>query len=86
MAGMSRPAESKAAEAQPATSPAAKTEAKTAASPAAQTAAKPADDGFYADKTVRIITGFTPRCLFDRWSRLLAKHMPRYIPATPRWS
>jgi tripartite-type tricarboxylate transporter receptor subunit TctC len=54
---------------------------KTAA--AAATAGDKPADGFYAGKTIRVITGFTPGGLFDGWSRLLAKHMPKYIPGNP---
>lgn len=55
-----------------------------AASPAAAAApaTKPTDN-FYSGKTVRIITGFTPGGLFDGWSRLLARHLPKHIPGNP---
>jgi len=38
---------------------------------------------FYKGKTVRIIVGFTPGGLYDRWGRLLARYMPRYLPGNP---
>jgi tripartite-type tricarboxylate transporter receptor subunit TctC len=38
---------------------------------------------FYKGKTVRIIVGFTPGGLYDRWARLLARYMPKYIPGNP---
>jgi tripartite-type tricarboxylate transporter receptor subunit TctC len=73
------------APAKPAATPApAKAEPPPAApaQPAEKPAAKPADT-FYAGKTIRVITGFTPGGLFDGWSRLLAKHMPKHIPGNP---
>lgn len=38
---------------------------------------------FYRGKTIRIIVGFGPAGAFDAYSRLLAKHMPQYIPGNP---
>jgi len=38
---------------------------------------------FYKGKTVRIVVGFTPGGFYDRWSRLLARYMGRYIPGNP---
>jgi len=38
---------------------------------------------FYKGKTIRIIVGFTPGGLYDRWARLLARYMPKYIPGNP---
>src|SRR5438105_1821672 len=38
---------------------------------------------FYRGKTVRILVGFGPGGAFDVYSRLLAKHMPQYIPGNP---
>lgn len=72
--------------------PAATAAAAKAEAPAPTKAAQPADtekpaakpaDSFYAGKTIRVITGFTPGGLFDGWSRLLAKHMPKHIPGNP---
>jgi tripartite-type tricarboxylate transporter receptor subunit TctC len=34
-------------------------------------------------ETIRIIVGSTPGGFYDRWARLLARHMPKYIPGTP---
>jgi tripartite-type tricarboxylate transporter receptor subunit TctC len=38
---------------------------------------------FYQGKTIRIIVGFTPGGFYDRWARLLVRHMPKYIPGNP---
>jgi tripartite-type tricarboxylate transporter receptor subunit TctC len=38
---------------------------------------------FYAGKTVRIIVGFPAGGGFDTYSRVLARHMPKYIPGSP---
>lgn len=38
---------------------------------------------FYRGKTIRIVVGFAPGGSFDLYSRLLAKHMPQYIPGNP---
>ncbi len=42
-----------------------------------------AQSQFYKDKTVRIIVGFSPGGFYDRWSRLLARHMGRFIQGNP---
>src|SRR5918992_1192787 len=38
---------------------------------------------FYKDKTIRIIVGFTAGGLYDQYARILARHMPKYIPGQP---
>lgn len=38
---------------------------------------------FYQGKTIRIVVGFTPGGFYDRWARLLARHMPKYLPGNP---
>jgi tripartite-type tricarboxylate transporter receptor subunit TctC len=38
---------------------------------------------FYKGKSIRIVVGFTPGGFYDRWARLLAKHMPKYIQGSP---
>jgi tripartite-type tricarboxylate transporter receptor subunit TctC len=38
---------------------------------------------FYKGKQVRIITGATAGGFYDRWGRLLARAMPKYIPGQP---
>jgi tripartite-type tricarboxylate transporter receptor subunit TctC len=47
--------------------------------PAANAQAQP----FYQGKTIRIVVGFTPGGFYDRWARLLARYMPKYIPGNP---
>jgi tripartite-type tricarboxylate transporter receptor subunit TctC len=38
---------------------------------------------FYQGKTIRIIVGFTAGGLYDQYARVLARHMPKYIPGNP---
>ena len=38
---------------------------------------------FYAGKTVRIVVGYTPGGTNDLWARVIAQHMPKYIPGNP---
>ena len=38
---------------------------------------------FYQGKTVKIVVGFTSGGFYDRWSRLLARYVPKYIPGNP---
>src|SRR5687767_1223578 len=38
---------------------------------------------FYKGKTIRIIIGSTPGGFYDRWARLLARFMVKYIPGQP---
>ncbi len=38
---------------------------------------------FYQGKTVRIVVGFTPGGFYDRWARLVARSMGKYIPGNP---
>ncbi len=42
-------------------------------------------DLYYQGKTVRIVVGFTPGGFYDRWARLLARYMPKYIPGQPEF-
>jgi tripartite-type tricarboxylate transporter receptor subunit TctC len=44
---------------------------------------KAADAPYYQDKSIKIIVGFTSGGFYDRWSRLLARHVPKYIPGNP---
>jgi tripartite-type tricarboxylate transporter receptor subunit TctC len=37
----------------------------------------------YQGKTVKIVVGFTSGGFFDRWARVLARHMPKHIPGNP---
>lgn len=40
-------------------------------------------DSFYKGKTIRIVVGSTAGGFYDRWGRLLAKYMGKYIPGNP---
>jgi tripartite-type tricarboxylate transporter receptor subunit TctC len=40
-------------------------------------------DPFYKGKTIRIIIGSTPGGFYDRWARLFARYMGKYIPGQP---
>lgn len=50
-----------------------------ARSPEAGAQAEP----FYKGKTIRMIIGSTPGGFYDRWGRLFARYMPKYIPGQP---
>lgn len=41
------------------------------------------EKNFYEGKTVRLTIGFTPGGFYDRWSRHLARFMPKFIPGNP---
>jgi tripartite-type tricarboxylate transporter receptor subunit TctC len=38
---------------------------------------------FYQGQSVTIVVGFTSAVFYDRWSRLLARYVPKYIPGNP---
>ncbi len=38
---------------------------------------------FYKGKSIRIVVGFTTGGFYDRWARLLARHLPKHIPGIP---
>jgi tripartite-type tricarboxylate transporter receptor subunit TctC len=38
---------------------------------------------FYRGKTIRILVGSGPGGTYDIYSRLLSKHMPRFVPGNP---
>ena len=42
-------------------------------------------EAFYNGKTVRILVGATPGGFYDRWARLLARYIPKYIPGNPNF-
>ena len=42
-----------------------------------------AQTDFYRGKQVRVVVGFTTGGFYDRWARLLARYMPKYIPGNP---
>lgn len=41
-------------------------------------------DPFYQGKTIRVVVGFTTGGFFDRWARLIAHHLPKYIAGSPQ--
>ncbi|HXK29823.1 MAG TPA: tripartite tricarboxylate transporter substrate-binding protein [Candidatus Binatia bacterium] len=43
----------------------------------------PAQTPYYQGKTIRFVVGNTAGGFFDRWARLLARHMPKHIPGNP---
>jgi tripartite-type tricarboxylate transporter receptor subunit TctC len=42
-----------------------------------------AQSNFFQGKTIRVVVGFTPGGFYDRWGRLLARYMPKYISGNP---
>jgi tripartite-type tricarboxylate transporter receptor subunit TctC len=38
---------------------------------------------FYAGKTINLFVGYSPGGGYDRYARLIARHMPRHMPGTP---
>jgi len=38
---------------------------------------------FYKGKTIRVVVGFTSGGFYDRWSRLLARYIPKHLPGNP---
>ena len=44
-----------------------------------------AQEPFYEGKTIRIIVGFTPGGLNDRWARFYARYLPKYIAGGPEF-
>src|SRR5262249_45320852 len=45
--------------------------------------AKAKGQPFYQGNPIRVVVGFTPGGFYDRWARLLARYMPKYIPGNP---
>ncbi len=41
------------------------------------------EESFFKGKTVRIVVGYPPGGGFDTFSRILARHLPRYLPGNP---
>ena len=41
------------------------------------------DEQFYGGKTIKVVLGFTSGGFYDRWSRLLARYVPKYLPGQP---
>src|SRR5215813_5203433 len=48
-----------------------------------QSAQAPAQAPFYQNKTIQVIIGSAPGGLYDRWGRLFALHLGKYIPGNP---
>ena len=42
-----------------------------------------AQTDFYQGKQVKVVVGFTTGGFCDRWAKLLARYMPKYIPGNP---
>jgi tripartite-type tricarboxylate transporter receptor subunit TctC len=42
-----------------------------------------ASDAFYDGKTIKVVVGFTSGGFYDRWSRMLARYVPKYLPGNP---
>ena len=42
-----------------------------------------AEEAFYEGKTIKVVVGFTSGGFYDRWSRLLARYVPKYLPGNP---
>ena len=42
-----------------------------------------AQSPFYQGKQIKAVVGFTASGFYDRWARLLARFMPKYIPGNP---
>jgi tripartite-type tricarboxylate transporter receptor subunit TctC len=38
---------------------------------------------FFKGKTIKIVVGFTPGGFYDRWARVVARYMGKYIPGNP---
>lgn len=41
-------------------------------------------DQFYVGKTITLLAGTAPGNVYDLYARLLARHMPKYIPGNPK--
>ena len=44
---------------------------------------KAQEQPFYQGQSIKIVVGFTSGGFYDRWSRLLARYVPKYIPGNP---
>ena len=42
-----------------------------------------AQEPFYKGKSIKIVVGFTAGGFYDRWARLVARHINKHIPGTP---
>lgn len=45
----------------------------------------PAQAPFYQDKTIRIVAGYGAGSVDDAWTRLIARHLGKYIPGNPNF-
>jgi tripartite-type tricarboxylate transporter receptor subunit TctC len=41
------------------------------------------EEPFYQGKSIKVVVGFTSGGFYDRWSRLLARYVPKYLPGNP---
>lgn len=51
--------------------------------PVSQPRLRAAQEPFYRGKTIKVVVGFTSGGFYDRWSRLLARFVPKYLPGNP---
>jgi tripartite-type tricarboxylate transporter receptor subunit TctC len=42
-----------------------------------------AQEPYYKGKTIRLVVGSTPGGFYDRWARMFARYMPKYIAGNP---
>lgn len=42
-----------------------------------------AQEAFYKGKNIRLVVGSTPGGFYDRWARMFARYIPKYIPGGP---
>lgn len=42
-----------------------------------------AQTNYYQGKQIKVVVGFTTGGFYDRWARLLSRHMPKHIPGNP---
>lgn len=38
---------------------------------------------YYQGKQIKVVVGFTTGGFYDRWARLLSRHMPKHLPGNP---
>jgi tripartite-type tricarboxylate transporter receptor subunit TctC len=41
------------------------------------------ESNYFQGKEIKVVVGFTPGGFYDRWARMLARFMPKYIPGKP---
>src|ERR687898_2018823 len=42
-----------------------------------------AQANYYQGKQIKVVVGFTSGGFYDRWARLLSRHMPKHLPGNP---